>query len=239
MAIKERKQITGTTAQINAYEGHEGQIVWDKEKKTLVGMSGIAGTNYPLAPQAYVDTQLTEGLAGKEDKGVCLPLTGGLLSGFLELDPNFGSGNIDIGFNYDERLGSGIGFRSINYETDPGAFSIFARDLTQTTILDGRPDGTLKWADKPIVYQVSIGDIPGSGHYIRYSDGTQICADNLHSSSNTTVISYPLPFTSIFATITDGPTTYATEWGTTTFTAKSGGEYPIGYFSYFAIGTWK
>lgn len=61
MAVKERKQITGTTEQINAYAGHEGQIVWDKEKKIFVGMSGIAGTNYPLASKTYVD----EGLAGK------------------------------------------------------------------------------------------------------------------------------------------------------------------------------
>lgn len=87
MAVKERKQITGTTAQINAYEGHEGQIVWDKEKKTFVGMSGTAGKNYPLAPQAYVDNEIskvnTEGLAGKEDKGTCLPLTGGNISGQL------------------------------------------------------------------------------------------------------------------------------------------------------------
>lgn len=58
MAVKERKQITGTTAQINAYEGHEGQIVWDKEKKTFVGMSGTAGKNYPLAPQSYVDNEI-------------------------------------------------------------------------------------------------------------------------------------------------------------------------------------
>lgn len=101
MAIKERKQITGTTAQINAYEGHEGQIVWDKEKKTLVGMSGTAGKNYPLAQKSYVDNEiakvntevakkvssaeLTQGFAGKEDKGVCLPLTGGVLTGPLYL----------------------------------------------------------------------------------------------------------------------------------------------------------
>lgn len=94
MAIKERKQITGTTAQINAYEGHEGQIVWDKEKKTLVGMSGTAGKNYPLAQKSYIDNEvakkassaeLTQGLAGKEDKGVCLPLTGGVLTGPLYL----------------------------------------------------------------------------------------------------------------------------------------------------------
>lgn len=101
MAIKERKQVTGTTAQINAYEGHEGQIVWDKEKKTLVGMSGTAGKNYPLAQKSYVDNEvakvntevakkassaeITQGLAGKEDKGVCLPLTGGTLTGPLFL----------------------------------------------------------------------------------------------------------------------------------------------------------
>lgn len=72
MAIKERKQITGTTAQIDAYAGHEGQIVWDTEKKTLVGMSGTAGTNYPLAQQAYVDNQF-------------LPLTGGTLTGPLHI----------------------------------------------------------------------------------------------------------------------------------------------------------
>ena len=70
MAIKERKQITGTTAQIQAYAGHEGQIVWDKNKKTFVGMSGTAGKNYPLAQQAYVDTKF-------------LPLTGGNVSGKL------------------------------------------------------------------------------------------------------------------------------------------------------------
>lgn len=77
MAIKERKQITGTTEQINAYAGHEGQIVWDKEKKTFVGMSGTAGENYPLASQTYVANEfakkaslveLTEGLAGKANK---------------------------------------------------------------------------------------------------------------------------------------------------------------------------
>lgn len=53
MAIKERKQVTGTTAQINAYAGHEGQLVWDKTKKKVVGMSGTAGTNYPMASERH------------------------------------------------------------------------------------------------------------------------------------------------------------------------------------------
>lgn len=83
MAIKQRKQVTGTTAQINAYAGVEGQLVWDKTKKKWVGMSGTAGTNYPMASERHqhsianvtdlqkaldekaTKTELTNGLAGK------------------------------------------------------------------------------------------------------------------------------------------------------------------------------
>lgn len=53
MAIIQRKQLTGTTAQINAYEGVEGQLVWDKTTKRWVGMSGTAGTNYPMASEHH------------------------------------------------------------------------------------------------------------------------------------------------------------------------------------------
>lgn len=109
MAIKQRKQLTGTTAQINAYAGVEGQLVWDKTKKKWVGMSGTAGTNYPMASESHTHsissvtnlqstldgkqpkgsyattTALTEGLNKKENAGVCLPLTGGTLTGPLFL----------------------------------------------------------------------------------------------------------------------------------------------------------
>ncbi len=53
MAIKQRKQLTGTTAQINAYAGVEGQLVWNKTTKHWVGMSGVAGTNYPMASERH------------------------------------------------------------------------------------------------------------------------------------------------------------------------------------------
>lgn len=53
MAIIQRKQLTGTTAQINTYAGVEGQLVWDKTTKRLVGMSGTAGTNYPMASEHH------------------------------------------------------------------------------------------------------------------------------------------------------------------------------------------
>jgi hypothetical protein len=74
MAIKQRKQLTGTTAQINAYAGVEGQLVWDKTKKKWVGMSGTAGTNYPMASESHTHsisnvTNLQSTLEGKQPKG--------------------------------------------------------------------------------------------------------------------------------------------------------------------------
>ena len=73
MAIKERKQVTGTTAQINAYAGVEGQLVWDKTKKKWVGMSGTAGTNYPMASESHTHSianvsGLQTALDGKANK---------------------------------------------------------------------------------------------------------------------------------------------------------------------------
>ena len=74
MAIKQRKQLTGTTEQINAYAGVEGQLVWDKAKKKWVGMSGTAGTNYPMASESHTHsisnvTDLQSTLDGKQPKG--------------------------------------------------------------------------------------------------------------------------------------------------------------------------
>lgn len=97
MAIIERKQLTGTTEQINAYAGHNGQLAFDKTTKHLHVLSGTAGTTTKLAnaddipapvdisgkaDKTYVDEQLatkqptgdyaantalTTGLAGKAD----------------------------------------------------------------------------------------------------------------------------------------------------------------------------
>lgn len=71
MAIIERKQLTGTTAQINSYAGHNGQLVFDKTTKHLHVLSGTAGTNTKLAnvsdvsskaDKSYVDTGLAKKL---------------------------------------------------------------------------------------------------------------------------------------------------------------------------------
>lgn len=115
MAIKERKQITGTEAQIKGYAGHNGVLAYATDTKHLHVLSGTAGTTTKLAnmsdipapvdisgkaDKTYVDTELakkqtkgdyatttalTEGLNKKENAGVCLPLTGGTLTGPLLL----------------------------------------------------------------------------------------------------------------------------------------------------------
>lgn len=80
MAIKERKQITGTEAQIKGYAGHNGVLAYATDTKHLHVLSGTAGTTTKLAnvsdipalvdisgkaDKTYVDTEL----AKKQDKG--------------------------------------------------------------------------------------------------------------------------------------------------------------------------
>ena len=95
MAIKERKQITGTEAQIKSFAGHNGVLAYAIDTKHLHVLSGTAGQTTELAnktdipapvdisgkaDKTYVDTelakkqakgnyatseQLTQGLAGK------------------------------------------------------------------------------------------------------------------------------------------------------------------------------
>lgn len=94
MAIKERKQITGTAAQIKGFAGHNGVLAYATDTKHLHVLSGTAGTTTELANRTdipditgkadttYVDaelakkqpegdyatnTALTSGLAGKAD----------------------------------------------------------------------------------------------------------------------------------------------------------------------------
>ena len=160
MAIKERKQITGTTEQINAYEGHEGQIVWDKDKKTFVGMSGTAGKNYPLAQQAYVD----EGLAGKEDKGVCLPLTGGTMLGDILFRPS--KGEFSIG---DFTTGARLALNVANRENFEGQVIMRAYDGTETTHCIVKPNGELRLNNNLVDSIVQQSD-----SVVRYASGLQI-----------------------------------------------------------------
>lgn len=66
MAIIERKQLTGTTEQINAYAGHNGQLAFDKTTKHLHVLSGTAGTTTKLANVGDIPAPVD--ISGKADK---------------------------------------------------------------------------------------------------------------------------------------------------------------------------
>ena len=250
MAVKERKQITGTTAQINAYKGHEGQIVWDKEKKTFVGMSGTAGKNYPLAPKTYVDNEVakvTEGLAGKEDKGTCLPLTGGQLLGDLFLligklgsrhvtgdnalsetvlasDPFIeGSDNI-------RSSGAFLALRNHACTLEPvkGSFALATREANGDIpiYLEGLRNGGLFWGGKPIIREVSEGRNPEGGNYfVSFSNGLKIQTIFVHSTGSPAIVNYWTPFTqnpAIYVARIGGYSSldgYGIEWGSSGYTS--------------------
>lgn len=178
MALKERKQITGTTSQINAYAGHEGQVVWDKDKKTLVGMSGTAGTNYPLATQEYADNKvshlegkvdtsnaaITEALNKKENAGTCLPLTGGKMSGGITFN-NVAGVRQNTTAEYEELIvyahdlpenwpGGVLSCRGHkgSVESERGSFALGARQRNGAAkYLAGLTDGRLLWDGSEIM----------------------------------------------------------------------------------------
>ena len=66
MAIIERKQLTGTTEQINAYAGHNGQLAFDKTTKHLHVLSGTAGASTKLANVSDIPAPVD--ISGKADK---------------------------------------------------------------------------------------------------------------------------------------------------------------------------
>jgi hypothetical protein len=62
MTIKERKQITGTAAQIKAFAGHKGVLAYATDTKHLHVLSGTAGTTTELANKADIPN-----VSGKAD----------------------------------------------------------------------------------------------------------------------------------------------------------------------------
>ena len=66
MAIKERKQITGTEAQIKGYAGHNGVLAYATDTKHLHVLSGTAGTTTKLANMSDIPTHVD--ISGKADR---------------------------------------------------------------------------------------------------------------------------------------------------------------------------
>lgn len=77
MAIKERKQITGTEAQIKGYAGHNGVLAYATDTKHLHVLSGTAGTTTELANRTDIPditgkadtTYVNDELTKKQPKG--------------------------------------------------------------------------------------------------------------------------------------------------------------------------
>lgn len=65
MAIKERKQITGTEAQIKDYAGHNGVLAYATDTKHLHVLSGTAGTTTKLANMSDIPAPVD--ISGKAD----------------------------------------------------------------------------------------------------------------------------------------------------------------------------
>ena len=66
MGIKERKQITGTEAQIKGYAGHNGVLAYATDTKHLHVLSGTAGTTTKLANMSDIPAPVD--ISGKADK---------------------------------------------------------------------------------------------------------------------------------------------------------------------------
>ena len=66
MGIKERKQITGTEAQIKGYAGHNGVLAYATDTEHLHVLSGTAGTTTKLANMSDIPAPVN--ISGKADK---------------------------------------------------------------------------------------------------------------------------------------------------------------------------
>jgi len=132
-----------------------------------------------------------------------LPLAGGTMSGAIHFNGannrSFGfdltnnNANMDIGWNFANRDGAGIGLRSTDdTSSTAGSFSIYARDGSNFTDLKGLPDGRLTWGDKEIERVNSSGS-----NYIRYESGIQIVFGRIEvsgASSYVKTYTYPVAF---------------------------------------------
>lgn len=242
MAIKERKQITGTTAQINAYEGHEGQIVWDKDKKTFVGMSGTAGENYPLASKEYADSKY-------------LPLTGGTLSGKMVFNQSDSIGReipsdhivLSGGRTFLDGASLALFGKDIN-DARAGGFEIYSfKDESTLSILRGFPDGSLLWAENKVLCVTGSG-----GGWLRYSDGLQFCWGGIVIPQNAvnTVVNLPVPYvnnsyviSAMYIDANNTPRVVVTVGNKNTFAFTIAAASPYyswaRYCEWFTIGYWK
>lgn len=149
MAIKERKQITGTAAQINGFAGHNGVLVYATDTKHLHVLSGTAGTTTELANRTdipditgkadttYVNAELAKKQA-KGDYATTSALTSGL-AGKANSSHTHTLANI-TGLQDALNAASTQASNAIPKAGNRGALNGFENSTAGTTVNDTSPD---------------------------------------------------------------------------------------------------
>lgn len=128
----------------------EGSIGTSAKTWSAVYANDIAVTNGVSA------SMFTGNLTGTASGN--LASSGGTMTGsinYVETGKVFSIGNTDpgsvnLGWNWANRAGAGLGLRNTNYPS-PGEFTLFARNANNTYSLTGKPDGTLTWNNQPLL----------------------------------------------------------------------------------------
>lgn len=85
--------------------------------------------------------------------------------------------SFDIGWDWDNRDGALLALRSVDYVTgNEGAFSLIARDGTQSVSLTGRTNGTLTWGGKFIQTPVRLETEYKTNNYVSKTNFDRITA---------------------------------------------------------------
>lgn len=147
--------------------------------------------------------------------GNYLPLTGGTLIGDLlfagynnrvfgikrtssDAGTSVGT-NIDVGWDWENRDGSGAFFRSSDADDRAGDFGFFARNATQLCELLGKPDGTLTWGNANVLTSANVKTINGQSIYgtgnisVGGTGGDADTVDGYHASSLGIIYTYSIP----------------------------------------------
>lgn len=187
--------------------------------KTLTeGLAGKANSSHTHSIANVTDLQkvldskatniaLTEGLAGKEGKGVCLPLTGGTLTGVLHMTedthiyavPDEALKGLELGGGIDYKSGASLFLRnnSATGEGESGQWGLASQDASsgKEGVLIGRAD-TL-WFNGGLVERSNeiFGSAIDGGFYdvYRYATGLQIIIAGVTIPANQLGLTFTFP----------------------------------------------
>ena len=201
---------------------------WTEQYLSALGNSGGGSVSLTLANMGDVsinnlaDGQIlvydaTEGKWVNESASIVgnyLPLTGGTLTGNLYFEGYnnkvFGIkrtsasaqdviNNIDVGWDWGNRDGAGAYFRSVEAGTNAGDFGFYARNATDQCELVGKPDGTLKWGNSPILTSANVKTVNGQSIFgtgnisVGGTGGDADTVDGYHASSLGIIYTYSIP----------------------------------------------